>query len=150
MRKKTLTVFAVLLQPSACLPNTHNANVKHGNHLITILSWDHLLPISSTYSLLIPWIPSTLPIPFDAIAQKNIIFTHFHCTASDMDSGNHCVETRLLAMKKPHLMVSATFLLACLPPTGNSWKIMHVPLQHLPSHSKNNRIAGMQLIDWSL
>ena len=77
--KKRLTVFAVLLQPSACLPKTHNANVKIVKHLSSMQSsyQNLIMRPSSTYTIC--RYPS-------AESRKKQHSTRFHCTASDMDS----------------------------------------------------------------
>ena len=102
--QKRLTVFAVLLQPSACLQK-HTMQMSRlssicqaCNHLIKILSWDHLLLMSSAYTLLPNHVRNNTRLVFIALLLW------------------------LRAMRKSHLKVSATFLLACLPPIGNSWE----------------------------
>ena len=55
----------------------------------------------------------------------------------------------LRAMRKSHLRVSATFLLACLPPIGNSWKIFACPSATFAisfTEQQNRRNATNRLI----
>ena len=122
--------------------HTHNANDKIVNHMSSMQSsYQNLIMRPSSFNIFCRY-PS-------AESRKKQHSTQFslHCFSYGQC---HCTQSRFLARKKSHLRVSATFLLACLPPSHNLWKIMHVSLQHLPSHSTNNRIAETQLLDWSL